>query len=417
MKKILVVLIVLLVCSVPVLALANSESALEKEAQVNAFDIMYNAGNVDNLTKFTDNDIVLNKDVVSKKIVHMQSEVEKELTGVDRNSINGIPVTVEITEVDNDITYTYNYTEGEEPKVTLTDTIVAIGDFSLEQNDDLVKQIASENDIHAISGLCSGPCSKQTPDPIPGGLGVRLPMTYQNGNILSFSVDTSDSNDTQEPVDANNKSLGGACYLYGGFNATCNNKPCNSDMGLIYQKLKNTNTWSWKPFYRVTYYEGGVQKSIMSNLSNTDQNGNPGQIWGANGFIPGEIVAIEIRIDSVVNGTKSDVVLRTEGKAFHATSSGTGNETYLIQATRYKNNGNYFPKITSANNWKLLAHPANNNSSSANDSQIVKAYVAGDFRNIKINNATPAFANTERDFGYAEKTSSNRYWLQSCKGY
>lgn len=411
--------------AVPTIA-ADTEFAVEENSEISLLSEMQNEGRFYNLTNLTADEILVEQDNIVRQINALAIEVEQEFADIDVSAADGLPITVELTEMNDDYTYVYSQTEGEDAQVVMYETaqldeaeIAALQEkyqieaqtMNYEENDendvDLLSDIA-----RALSG-CSGPCGF-TKD-IPGGLGARLPMTYNNGTVLSFTVDTSNTADTIEPLDANGKSLGGACYLYGGFDATCNGKACNSDLGLIYQKMAGTSTWAWKPFYRVSYTDSnGKGQSIMENTNSNDENGNPGQVWGTNGYIPGEIVKVQIRIDAV--GSKSDVVLRTEGNAFHATSSGTGGKTYLVQATRYKNNGNYFPKITNANNWKLLAHPANNNSSTAKDSQIVKTYVAGDFTNIRVNNSIPTFGTVDRDYGYAQKIGSDHYWLQSCKG-
>jgi len=398
----------------------------EYNADIALLSEMQSTGRFYNLTDLSADEIAAEQSNIARQVNALAVEAEQEFADMDVDLANGLPITVEVTEINDDYTYVYSQTEGEDAQVVMYETAQLTEDelLALQEKYQVEAQTmnyeeSEDNEIDLLSDItrsltgCSGPCGF-TKD-IPGGLGARLPMTYNNGTVLSFTVDTSNTADTIEPLNGNGQSLNGACYLYGGFDATCNGKACNSDLGLIYQKLKGTNTWAWKPFYRVSYTDSnGNAQSIMENTNTNDENGKPGQVWGANGYIPGEVVKIQIRIDAV--GSKSDVVLRTEGNAFHATSEGTGGRTYLVQATRYKNNGNYFPKITNANKWKLLAHPANNNSSTAKDSQIVKAYVAGDFTNIRINNAIPTFGTVDRDYGYAQKIGSDHYWLQSCKG-
>ncbi len=373
---------------------------------------MQKSGNIFNLTDLTDAELFKEKKQLDAVLTDMQLEA-KNLVAEINNTTTELPITVEVVDINDDFTYIYSYTQNEEPQLMIRKSnVTTINSDEIEMQYDIESEIIP----FAVPGLCNGPCSKDTNDTIPSGHGARLPMKYTNGTIMTFTVDTSNASDTILPSTSTSVISESACYLYGGFVATCSLGECKSDLGLTYVELEDGNK-AWRPYYKVVYGKYNVDGNSI--LSSNDENGKPGQVWGENGFVPGESVQIQIRIDSATNtnGTPaSDVVLRTEGLAWHATNYGSGGRTYLAQAMRYKNNGNYYPKMTDANNWRLLACLALKEQDNTTESDIKKGYVAGDFSNIKINNTIPTFQTVNRDFGYAKKESTNSYWLQSCKG-
>ena len=280
------------------------------------------------MTNLTADELVAEQANIARQINALAVEAEQEFSDIDVSAANGLPITVELTEMNDDYTYVYSQTEGEDAQVAMYETEPLDMDEVAVLSEQDIQETYLKEGTNEVTDLllgmartltgCNGPCTYNKD--IDGGLGAKLLMKYNNGNILSFSVVTSDLSKTMEQLGTNGNILGGECYLYGGFQGTCNGKECISDLGLVYQKMKDTNTWAWKPFYRVTYYKTSTtQVSIQSdkyNLNATDENGNDGQVWGANGYIPGEKIDIQVRIDAV--GNKSDVVLCTAGYAFHS---------------------------------------------------------------------------------------------------
>jgi len=348
---------------------------------------------------------------IISQVISLQSVVTEEMNYArSEEGVNpdGLPVTLEAIAIGDDITYIYTVTDGEGAEVYLTESNIQpapetkSNKLSLCEHSNDHLGSGGGTSITSVPGTCTGPCSI-TGD-IPGGLGVRLPMT-KSGVKLSFSVVTSGS--TTIPPKNSSGSIIGANYLYGGFEGTkAAGGSIISDMGLIHQTLAGSSQYAWKPFYRVNHNGTDYMSPTYK-----DQNGNNGQVWGSNGYLLGSTVAVEVRIDPV-SSSVSKVVLRTEGTAYHATSSGTGGQTYLIQVAYYDN----FPKINNPSSWRVLAHPAYNNGMGYSDSSIKYAFVSGDFKNLRVDGALPTFGQTLRDYGYAVDNGNGNYFLQSCKG-
>ena len=348
-----------------------------------------------------------------------EEEMRAVLDDIDANP-EGLPVTVEVIAICEDVTYVYTATQGGIPSVGLTPTNVRqLPDTSSVSAPQSAFETVGESCGHThpqslvgeTSGIliddciksvnrCAGPCTTTPKHNFSDGLGIRLPMDHP-GTTLSFSVTTS-GEDTIPPTGSNNRILpGGAVFIYGGFSSIVPGVgEITTDMGLIYQTMYRTNTYAWKPCY---LFKCG--KAEISGPTSVE-----GQAFSSNGYIPGKTVDIEIRIDPVPSDPEaSRVLLRTAGYAFHETSSGAGGETFLIQLS-YSD----FRSVKSPCDWRVLVTSV---LPEDNGSGITHTYVYGDFFNIKLDGATPDFGMIDCRFGYFEKRGSGKFFMQVCRGY
>jgi len=326
----------------------------------------------------------------------------------------GLPITLELLVIGDEITYLYTITEGESAIVYLFEPNIqsiseaelnakAIDPFVSHEKNDMNYCIHEQSGtgarygfgIMGVPGLCNGPCARHTPDPIPSGIGIRLPM-QRSGNRLNFSVLTSGAS-TRPPRNRTGTEIG-ASYLYGGFISTMGNQTIISDMGIMHQRLEGTNQFAWRPYFSVSH--GSSQHLPPTTIQ--------GQVWGRNGFVLGSTINIEVRIDHP-SATVSRVRLEASGTAYHQTAQGTGARTFLTHIA-FRD----FNRINTPTNWRVLATSAI--PSNMADSNIVTAFVSGHFNNIRVDGALPVFLHTDRDFGFAVNNGNGNWFLQTCKG-
>ncbi|MBS3970127.1 MAG: hypothetical protein KGZ94_08440 [Clostridia bacterium] len=346
-------------------------------------------------------------DINDKEIFHTALMGRSEFEQIRTSKSTEESFTVIVETIGSDITYAYREATDEAP-------VLYILPGNAETDKPIMKthehecegcQDKSNIGINALPG-CNGPCSKDTE--IPGGLGTRLPMprTGSGGNLLTYTVTTSSTSQTLNPLGPGDINIQGACYLYGGFSGrTVGNSNVESDLGFIYQSLAGTSIMAWKPFFRLS----------VAGVSDWGSPVAPyNQVYNKNGYIPGQDVGVEIARNHNNTGR---VRLRTEGLAYHADYLGNGGNTWLIHIIQSEpltgNNA-----INTISTFKLIAHPAHPNSGQyANDSSIIKTRVHGNYKNIRIDGSVPAFSNTQKDYGYATKDGTNSYTLGVCKGF
>ena len=252
----------------------------------------------------------------------------------------------------------------------------------------------------------------ETPDPyadnsdLQGGFGVRLPLTKSGGGgKLSFTVETS-AEDTILPTDADGSTYGQNFLYCGFFGKTQNNKDVICDIGLGYAEMTGTGLYCWKPYFIIAV--NGVK---YQDTKETDGDGGIPLIWYRNGYILGSAINVEVGISaSPADPSKSRVLLRTEGDAYHANHYGSGGEKRIIQLTYID-----VPKINPPSSWKIVASCAFNEP----EDSITSAFVYGVFKDIKVDGSTPDFGVTDRKYGYDVKDYngiSGEYLLQVYKG-
>jgi len=404
---------------------ATEERTLSTEALSIAFDTLPNIA-IYNYSEKTRSEIYSQQNAIVAQINYMQTVAEEELrkatSDIEANQ-EDLPITVEVVAICEDFTYIFSAPEGSEPYVLITESnIVTLSEAEISElsstesfydsegirQDAIDTESQREPSIRGVSGTCTGPCIKDCE--IAAGIGSRLPLSYSGGATkLSFSVKSSSTSTTVLPKNSSGTLLSGGCdYLYGGFKGTTTgNEYASSDIGFAYNKLNNSyNEYGWRLAYVVQ-----CGSTFYRDPSIKDQNGNGGQVWGGNGYKPGETIDVEIRIDtSPVNSSLSRVIMVTDGWALHSDSSGNGGLTKFIQHTYCDTK-----KINSPDSWKLLATCAY---SGGPESDMKYAFVTGLFTGIKINGNKPTtFQNTENDHGYAVKyTGTDDYFLQACIG-
>ena len=362
------------------------------------------------------------RELVSR-IGSMTLLAESELLGargdVGRNT-GRLPVTVEVVEIGGSVTHILSWTEGEDPALRLVDTNVRMLPDIESFDGPFVERLSSPRDTGragmpaaaAAAGSaagwtgpktatrCDGPCVITPKHNFSDGLGVRLPIT-QRGSVLSFSVLTSGS-DCIPPTGSDNRiQAGGANFLYGGFESVVPGVgEITTDMGLIYQTMYRSDTYVWKPCYLVR-----CGKAQIAGPVNVE-----GQAFSSNGYIPGKIIDVELRIDPAPYDESMDrVLLRTAGYAYHETSSGDGGITYLVQLC-YSD----FSRIKTPDDWRLLATSVLPDD---DGSGIAFTFVSGYFYDIMLDGETPVFGNVDCRYGYAENRGDGAYYLQVCRGY
>lgn len=241
---------------------------------------------------------------------------------------------------------------------------------------------------------CSGPCLKDTD--LANGFGCRLPINNTTGSSLSFTVITSSDSATQPPVDKSGNKLKGACYLYGGFSAGT----YEADLGLVYQETTSPEM-GWKPYFCIK--KGSTEQAI------TNPDPNYADVKGKNAYKPGDASGVEVIIYPNYQNTKK-VRLVTEGQTLHTNQYGGTEPKWLMNIIETKSSFSL-----NVSSYKLLATAGVDKSVS--ESSIAKTRASGKFTKIKIASVTPSFLNTEKDYGYATKHTSDSYTLGFCKGY
>ena len=400
-----------------------------------------------NFTDKSDAELISARHEIFAQVNSMQAMVEEEINYVLNNpeaNPEGLPVTVEIVAIGEDITYIYEVS-GIATDINLrSQRGVEINLFLVESNVRYISDLEYYNYHHSIDEVITAEyntllsnlwsscclecydhsiyetamneniaplsrtaCTRDTrcvrDSNLPSGIGVRLPITRANSNRLSFSVVTSTGANTINPRNRAG-TLMGLNYLYGGFSGRAENgNSVISDMGLVHQRLANGSRYAWRPYFRVVH-----GRYVFTNPRHVDPNGNPGPVQANNGFRLGSTVAIEVRIDPAPNNIYSRVLLRTEGFTYHQNSSGTGGQGYFIQLTFVD-----MPRIPNLTNWRVLATVAVSGGHSENN--IHRALVSGTFNNIRLNGALPTFGTPERDFGFAVNHGNGNWFLQSCK--
>ena len=145
---------------------------------------------------------------------------------------------------------------------------------------------------------------------------------------LSFTVVTSGYSDTKLPTNSQGKTLGGNCYLYGGFSANTASNNYEADLGLIYQKLKDSTEIGWKPYF--------LFKKGSTELAYTYPDPNYSDVQGKNAYIPGDANGIGVEIYPNYNGL-CQIRLRTEGKTMHTNQYGGSQQKWLVNIIQTKN--------------------------------------------------------------------------------
>ncbi len=250
----------------------------------------------------------------------------------------------------------------------------------------------------SLSG-CNGPCSKNAD--LDDGYGVRLPILNTSGKELTFTVVTSGYSDTKLPTNSQGKTLEGNCYLYGGFSANTASNNYEADLGLIYQKLKDSTEIGWKPYF--------LFKKGSTELAYTYPDPNYSDVQGKNAYIPDDANGIGVEIYPNYNGL-CQIRLRTEGKTMHTNQYGGSQQKWLVNIIQTKN----AYVLSHISKYKLLATSTVKSPYTEND--ISQTYCSGKFTKIAIGGSTPSFGSLETDYGYGTKNATNAYTLGVCKG-
>lgn len=170
----------------------------------------------------------------------------------------------------------------------------------------------------------------------------------------------------------------GVGFIYAGISS-----PSQADMGLQYSNsVGGTGEEGWKPAFLV---DG---KMITANVSDGYYGSGYDQVTYKNGYKPGE--NIDFYAYSNYNGT-GYLRLKMMGYATHATSAGSGTNTYLTTIVEYK-------KSITATQFKALA-------TIGEDSDAASGSFTATISNITVGGSTPTVVSTTED-GSTIKTNT-----------